>query len=68
MRVPKMAGLAQGGKKTAKSVQRYATRNPKRTAAMGIGGVGGAGYMVSGRRGRGVDRAAPGRPTGMYRF
>jgi len=71
-----MKGLAQTGKRTAKAVTStktgtkaaaYARAKPGRTIVGGTMGLGAAGYVTSGRRGRGVDRSS-GRPTGIRRY
>ena len=41
-------------------------KNPGKSAAMGLGAASVGAYGLSGRRGRGVDKFAGGRPTGMY--
>jgi hypothetical protein len=66
--IPRMAGLASQGKNAAASVVRYGRNKPMKTGAMVVGGMGTAGYVANGRRGRGIDKAGPSRPTGMYRF
>jgi len=63
-----MSGLAGTGKSTASRVIAYGKNKPMKTGAMVLGGMGTAGYVTRGRRGRGVDKAGPGRPTGMYKF
>ena len=71
-----MRGLAQTGRNTAKAVTStktgtkaaaYARAKPGRTIVGGTMGLGAAGYVTSGRRGRAVDRSS-GRPTGMRRY
>ena len=71
-----MRGLAQTGRNTAKAVTgtktgakaaAYARAKPGRTIVGGTMGLGAAGYVTSGRRGRGVDRSS-GRPTGIRRY
>lgn len=51
--------------KNNKMAQRI-VKNPGKSAAIGLGAVSVGGYGLSGRRGRGVDKFAGGRPTGMY--
>jgi len=51
--------------KNNKTAQRI-VKNPGKSAAIGLGAVSVGGYGLSGRRGRGVDKFAGGRPTGMY--
>jgi len=51
--------------KNNKTAQRI-VNNPGKSAAIGLGAVSVGGYGLSGRRGRGVDKFAGGRPTGMY--
>lgn len=63
-----MAGLARTGKRASRGIMNYAKDRPMRAGAMGVAGLGTAGYVTRGRRGRGVDKAEPGRPTGMYRY
>lgn len=67
-----MKNLATGGARVSRNVAMnrmvpYAKKHPMRAGAMGLGAAGGIGYMQN-RRGRGVDKAGPGRPTGMYRY
>ena len=63
-----MASLAKTGKGVSSGIMGYARRKPMKAGAIGLGGVSAAGYVTRGRRGRGVDKAGPGRPTGMYRY
>jgi hypothetical protein len=77
----RLVSLGQRGKATAAKVARsktgqsiagsramgYAKRRPSRAIAGGTMGLGAAGYVTSGRRGRAVDRSL-GRPTGIRRF
>lgn len=62
------AGYATMGKSVAKRITNYAQKNKTRTAAGVIAGMGVAGYVSGGRRGRGVDKMRGGRPTGMYGY
>lgn len=76
-----LKNAAQRGKRTASAVSggktgqkimgsgamSYAKRRPVKSAAMGAAGLGAAGYVTSGRRGRGADRVS-GRPTGIRRY
>lgn len=57
---------AQRGKMMSNSVA-AAKRRPGRTIVGGSMGLGAAGYLTSGRRGRGTDRVN-GRPTGIRRY
>jgi hypothetical protein len=77
----RLASLGQRGKaaaagvassKTGQSIagsraMGYAKKRPARAAVGGTMGLGAAGYVTSGRRGRAVDRSS-GRPTGIRRF
>lgn len=45
----------------------YARKNPVKATGMGAMGLGAAGYVGGGRRGRGVDKTT-GRPTGIRRY
>lgn len=45
----------------------YARKNPVKATGMGAMGLGAAGYVGGGRRGRAVDKTT-GRPTGMRRY
>ena len=51
--------------KNNKMAQRI-IKNPGKSAAIGLGAASVGAYGLSGRRGRGVDKFAGGRPTGMY--
>jgi hypothetical protein len=61
-------GTSSGAMQSLKNtrVAQYAMKNKGKTAAMGMGGMAAGGYMLQGRRGRGVDKFQGGRPTGMY--
>jgi len=58
---------AMANSSTAQRVKNYAINKPVKSTATGIGGLGAAGYVVSGRRGRGTGRVS-GRPTGIRRY
>lgn len=45
----------------------YARKNPVKATGMGAMGLGAAGYVGGGRRGRAVDKTT-GRPTGIRRY
>lgn len=60
------AGAALRGKATA--MKTAAAAHKGRTAAGVVTGLGVAGYVSGGRRGRGVDKMRGGRPTGMYGY
>jgi hypothetical protein len=59
------SSAVRGFAKNSKTAQRI-VKNPGKSAAIGLGAVSVGGYGLSGRRGRGVDKFAGGRPTGMY--
>lgn len=68
-RVPKtVSGASSGAMSFAKNnrMAQYAMKNKGKSAAMGLGAASVGAYGLSGRRGRGVDKFAGGRPTGMY--
>jgi len=59
------SSAVRGFAKNNKMAQRI-VKNPGKSAAMGLGAASVGAYGLSGRRGRGVDKFAGGRPTGMY--
>ena len=63
-----ISGASSGARsfaKNSKMAQRI-VKNPGKSAAIGLGAASVGAYGLSGRRGRGVDKFAGGRPTGMY--
>ena len=62
------SGASSGAMSFAKNnrMAQYAMKNKGKSAAMGLGAASVGAYGLSGRRGRGVDKFAGGRPTGMY--
>jgi hypothetical protein len=67
--IPKtVSGASSGAMSFAKNnrMAQYAMKNKGKSAAMGLGAASVGAYGLSGRRGRGVDKFAGGRPTGMY--
>ena len=63
-----VSGASSGAMSFAKNnrMAQYAMKNKGKSAAMGLGAASVGAYGLSGRRGRGVDKFAGGRPTGMY--
>lgn len=59
------SSAVRGFAKNNKMAQRI-VNNPGKSAAIGLGAASVGAYGLSGRRGRGVDKFAGGRPTGMY--
>ena len=67
--IPKtVSGASSGAMSFAKNnrMAQYAMKNKGKSAAMGLGAASVGAYGLSGRRGRGVDKFAGGRPTGKY--
>jgi hypothetical protein len=62
------SGASSGARSFAKNsrMAQYAMKHPGRAGAMGLGAASLGGYAMKGRRGRGTDKFAGGRPTGMY--
>jgi hypothetical protein len=63
-----VSGASSGAMSFAKNnrMAQYAMKNKGKSAAMGLGATSVGAYGLSGRRGRGVEKFAGGRPTGMY--
>ena len=63
-----VSGASSGARSFAKNsrMAQYAMKHPGRAGAIGLGAASLGGYAVKGRRGRGTDKFAGGRPTGMY--
>jgi len=64
----KASSAASRGRGMASQVSSRVSKHPYRYGGAAIGGLGAVNYMTRNRRGRGIDKAGPGRPTGMYKY